>query len=131
MRQQPSMFILKHPSKTAISAVLKLTSGQRDAEGATLTLQESGSLLTHLRNALAVALAPKVEELRTGDRQLLWDAMAALQHLRGCGACGEDSWESCSTGGQHAAHTLAAIELALVLPLSVDAIDPVGETVTG
>ena len=116
MRQHPSMFRLKHPTKSAVAAILKLTEGQRDGTGATLTVLDCGVLLTHLRDALAVALAPRVDELRTRDRELLWQAMAALQHLRECGACGEDSWDSCASGGRDAAKTLAAIELALVLP---------------
>ena len=117
----PNRSDLEKPSKSACEALLVLVEAQQRAESATLTLQQAGALLTHLRHALGIALAPTPAEQRSADRTLLRGAMLALQHVRHCGACGEDSWESCASGGQHAAKTLAAIEWTLVLPPSVDA----------
>jgi hypothetical protein len=115
-----SKWNVTHPTKRVASAILKLVESQQAGESAVLDLGEAGALLTHLRSAVEVALAPKAVDLQTRDRQLLWEALRALQHVKSCGACGEDSWSACASGGQHAERTLGAIELALLLQESVD-----------
>ena len=46
---------LDHPRRSVMSAVLKLTSAEQDATSATLSLRETGALLTHLRRAIRLA----------------------------------------------------------------------------
>lgn len=117
-----SRLSLKNPPQTLCEAMLVMVEAQQNGESATLTLRQGSALLTHLRHALAIALAPTPEEMRSHDRWLLTESLSALQHVRNCGACGEDSLESCSSGGQRAARTIAAIELALTLPASMDSV---------
>lgn len=125
-QKKPNTWGLRHPSETVVAAVVELTSASCEARKATLTLKQTSALLNHLRMALGGALSATATDppgrcvfcaagLST-DRALLVDAATALRHVRDCGACGEDSWTSCATGGQHADRTLAAIDAALGLP---------------
>jgi hypothetical protein len=47
---------LRHPTETVIRAVVELTDATQTGRAATLTLKQADALLTHLRDALAVAL---------------------------------------------------------------------------
>jgi hypothetical protein len=120
---KPNVWGLRHPKPSVVSAVVTLTEAERAASDATLTLRETSALLTHLRNALAGALYDRME-MPTGrcaicaaglstDRALLSEAAQALRHVRDCGACGEDSWTACASGGHHAELTLTALEQAV------------------
>jgi len=133
---KPNTWMLLHPSQTVVSAVVALSTAECDGSSVTLTLRQTSALLTHLRNALAVALLAEMDRFESLgrcaicaaglsiDRDLLVEASNALVHVRGCGACGEDSWNSCAAGGHHAERTLALIETALGLAQSADAVDP-------
>lgn len=130
---------LRNPTKSVVSAVLKLTSATREGSDCTLTLRESGALLTHLRWAISGALSAEAstrgrcaicEAGLTSDRSLLVEAAKALRHIHYCGQCGEDSWDACGDGGRHAQLTLDTIETTLALVEAVDAVDPVAGVTT-
>ena len=107
-----SKYRVVHPVR---AVVRRLNDAQERATAVTLTLQEGCALLTHVRRARAVALQPTPRARQGRDRRLLSAALVALEHVRDCGACGEDSLESCA-GGRHALRTIAAIKLAVGLP---------------
>jgi hypothetical protein len=125
---------LRHPTHSVVGAVVALTTGEREgAKTISLTLRQASGLLTHLRTALAAAFSGepglslgKCAICSAGlstDRALLVEAEKTLLHLQRCGECGEDSWNACGDGGQHAERTLAAIQAALAEPQSADAVD--------
>ena len=100
-------------SKALASALVKLADAEQRANPATLTLLEASSLLSHVRYVTALATESRMTKMSASG--LLHSAVLALRHVHYCGACGEDSWESCASGGRHAARTLAAIEAELGL----------------
>lgn len=48
--------------------------------------------------------------MKKSDKSILLRALAALEHLHYCGACGEDSWSSCGSGGRQAEELLEELK---------------------